>query len=93
MMSDFFEQLDDSDLEEDADEEVDKVLFEITEGQLGKAVSAPSKQISRSKQDTITEDAELEKKMAALLNMWSQNLVSHTYEIAVFKHSITKNKN
>ena len=68
MMSEFFEQLDDSDLEEEADEEVDKVLFEITEGAMGKAVSAPTSKFA-SKQEKVADDAELEAKMAELLKM------------------------
>lgn len=35
MMEDTFEGLEDDDLDEQADKEVDKVLFEITDGQLG----------------------------------------------------------
>lgn len=34
MMEDTFEGLEDDDLEEEADKEVDKVLFEITNGEL-----------------------------------------------------------
>lgn len=35
MMEDTFESLEDDDLEEEADKEVDKVLWEVTNGQLG----------------------------------------------------------
>ena len=34
MMNDTFEGLEDDDLEEEADKEVDKVLFEITNGEM-----------------------------------------------------------
>lgn len=36
-MEETMEGLDDEDLEEEADEEVDKVLFELTDGKLGQA--------------------------------------------------------
>ncbi|CAG5123209.1 unnamed protein product [Candidula unifasciata] len=40
MMDDAMETLDDDDLEEEADEEVDRVLYELTAGELGKAPAA-----------------------------------------------------
>ncbi|GFN80647.1 charged multivesicular body protein 3 [Plakobranchus ocellatus] len=40
MLEDTMETLEDDDLEEEADEEVDKVLYEITAGELGKAPAA-----------------------------------------------------
>uniref|UniRef100_A0A0B6ZD02 Charged multivesicular body protein 3 n=1 Tax=Arion vulgaris TaxID=1028688 RepID=A0A0B6ZD02_9EUPU len=40
MMDDAMETLDDEDLEEEADEEVDKVLYDLTAGELGKAPAA-----------------------------------------------------
>lgn len=40
MLDDTMETLEDDDLEEEADEEVDKVLFELTAGELGRAPEA-----------------------------------------------------
>ncbi|CAH1783778.1 unnamed protein product, partial [Owenia fusiformis] len=40
MMEDTFESLDDDELEDEATEEVEKVLFDLTAGELGKAPSA-----------------------------------------------------
>lgn len=43
MMDEAFEMIEDPDLEDEADEEVDKVMFELTEGQFGKLPAAPVK--------------------------------------------------
>jgi charged multivesicular body protein 3 len=37
MMEDTLEAMDDDELEDEADEEVDKVLYELTDGKLGQA--------------------------------------------------------
>ncbi|XP_013409490.1 charged multivesicular body protein 3 [Lingula anatina] len=42
MLDDTFESLESDDLEEEAEEEVEKVLFELTSGELGKAPAAVS---------------------------------------------------
>lgn len=49
-------------MEEEADEEVNKVVEEITASLMKGAVNAPKSQ------EQATEDAELEKRMAALKN-------------------------
>lgn len=41
MIEDTFESLEDADIEEEAQGEVDKVLWEITDGKLGEAPSVP----------------------------------------------------
>jgi charged multivesicular body protein 3 len=48
MMEDTFDSvLDDSDVEEEAQEEVDKVLFELTDGLLGATTSSHVPQVRR----------------------------------------------
>ncbi|CAO3684376.1 unnamed protein product [Umbelopsis ramanniana] len=44
MISDSFEMMDDEDLEEEADEEVNKVLYQVTEGMMGDATSVANLQ-------------------------------------------------
>ncbi|XP_069140626.1 charged multivesicular body protein 3-like [Argopecten irradians] len=64
MMEDAFESLDDQDdLEEEADSEVDKVLFELTAGTLGKAPEAVN--------DSLPVDED-DKKMEAAANYSSE---------------------
>lgn len=51
MMEDTFEGLEDDDLEEEADKEVDKVLFEITNGELDPLEKRQSD--SKGSQETV----------------------------------------
>ncbi|KAM3581925.1 Vacuolar protein-sorting-associated protein 24 [Umbelopsis sp. WA50703] len=44
MIGDTFEMMDDEDMEEEADEEVNKVLYQVTEGTLGEATSVANLQ-------------------------------------------------
>lgn len=52
MMEDTFESLEDDDLEEEADKEVDKILFEVTKGQLG-VLGPVSTKIPEQKEDGV----------------------------------------
>jgi len=49
-MEDAFAQLEDPDMEELADKEVDKVLYEITQGQLGKVEEIKNKNLVKEKE-------------------------------------------
>lgn len=62
MMEDTFESMDDQEeLEEEAQEEVDKVLWELTAGQLGKAPAAVSESLPSEKEaEGATASAELD---------------------------------
>ncbi|GAB5361714.1 hypothetical protein AAMO2058_000736600 [Amorphochlora amoebiformis] len=55
MINDTFEQMEDPDVEELADKEVDKVLFEITQGQLGGIEEIKNKDILKKKQQEEKE--------------------------------------
>ncbi|RKP23792.1 Snf7-domain-containing protein [Syncephalis pseudoplumigaleata] len=46
MMEDTMDMLDDEELEDEADEEVEKVLFEVTNGKLGEAGAMPAEHIA-----------------------------------------------
>jgi len=71
VMEDAFAQLEDPDVEELADKEVDKLLFEITQGQLGgvdkikNELKQPEEKVEEKEQD---EDLEEMKKRLAELN-------------------------
>lgn len=52
-MDDTMESLDDDELEEEADEEVDKVLYQLTDGKLGQAG-----QVGTELPTTATKEAE-----------------------------------
>ncbi|PVV03004.1 hypothetical protein BB560_002527 [Smittium megazygosporum] len=59
MTSDVFESLDESDLEDEVEEQVDKVLFEVTNGVLGKAkpvIVNQKENVIQEPQETIEED-------------------------------------
>ncbi|GFX61876.1 charged multivesicular body protein 3 [Trichonephila clavipes] len=54
MMEDSFDNLDDDELEEEAQEEVDKVLWELTAGQLGTAPAAVSESLPETEVEGAT---------------------------------------
>ncbi|KAI8575696.1 hypothetical protein K450DRAFT_260365 [Umbelopsis ramanniana AG] len=55
MINDTFEMMDDEDLEEEADEEVNKVLYQVTEGTMGEASS-----VANLQNPLVTEEEEEE---------------------------------
>ncbi|XP_064382768.1 charged multivesicular body protein 3-like [Halichondria panicea] len=72
MMEDTFEGLEDDDLEEEADKEVDKILWEVTNGQLGvlgpvssKAPDQPEA-VPEAAMDSDEEGEDLQERLSAL---------------------------
>ncbi|WOO84629.1 Charged multivesicular body protein 3 [Vanrija pseudolonga] len=68
MMEETLEGLDDEELEEEADAEVDKVLFELTDGKLGQAGKVSSELPQEDEEETVAENARMERMMADLLS-------------------------
>ncbi|KAL0969062.1 hypothetical protein UPYG_G00222190 [Umbra pygmaea] len=75
MLEDTFESMEDDDMEEAAEEEVDKILFEITAGALGKApskvtdalpVMEPPAEQAASEDETEEDIEEMQSRLAAL---------------------------
>lgn len=61
MMEDAMEVMEDSEeMEEEAQKEVDKVLWEVTEGELGRAPSAPTASVSGPEAEAVGGDADEE---------------------------------
>ena len=71
MVDDAMEALDDEDDEDAADEEVEKVMTELNLDIMGKASSAPSKQVQRAATEEAA-DEEDEEDMAAMRNRLAQ---------------------
>ena len=65
MIEDALELGDEDEIEEEADEEVEKILFEITDGKLGQAGSVAKLKTPEVPVEEEQED-EMEKRLAAL---------------------------
>lgn len=65
LMDDLIEDLDYSDIEEEADKEVDAVLFEITQGQLG-SVAVPSQSIKTKESVSEEQERDMQTRMESL---------------------------
>lgn len=69
-MEETMDGLDDEELEEEADEEVDKVLFELTDGKLGQAgrVGGELPADAEDEAETEAEMARMQREMQDLLS-------------------------
>jgi charged multivesicular body protein 3 len=68
-MEDTFESLEDDDLEEEADDAVEAILFEVTKGQLGKAGAISNKPLDVKGvevEDEEEDEEEMRERLAAL---------------------------
>ncbi|GFU35937.1 charged multivesicular body protein 3 [Nephila pilipes] len=90
MMEDCFESLDDDEIEEEAQEEIDKVLWELTAGQLGTAPAAVSESLPETEVEgasattSKTEDfADMQERLEAL----------RTNEIRLYLSTLTIDQN
>jgi len=62
MMSEMLEGLDDDDLQEEVDQEVDNVIFEVTKGQLGSVAIPSHKQANKEPVEVDNADFEVQLK-------------------------------
>lgn len=68
MIEETMEGLDEEDLEEEADEEVEKVLFELTDGKLGQAGRVGTELPAQEEVEDPAEMERVQREMNDLLN-------------------------
>ena len=69
LMQDTFESLEDESLDEEADETLDAILFEVTKGEMGKVGPVVDKTIEPEvAAESDEEEEEMRKRLAALHN-------------------------
>ena len=66
MMDDAFEAIEEDGVDEEADQEVEKVLYEITKGQLGVAPGVGTHALGTAEADDVEEDAQADELAARL---------------------------
>lgn len=77
MIGDTMDMMDDDDIEEAADEEVNNVLFQITDGMLGEAGSVGPALVAKP---AVEEEEEEEEEEGPELDMMQKRLqVTHSY--------------
>lgn len=71
MVEESFDMIDDDDIEEIADQEVDKLLYEITKGQIGALPNAPIRPgvEKDEKEQELDDDKEMEEMKARLAGL------------------------